>query len=688
MDKLDVLREYFGHSSFRNGQEELIDNILSGKDVLGIMPTGAGKSICYQVPAMLFDGITIVVSPLISLMKDQVNALVSAGIHAAYINSSLTPSQYREVFRRAYTNRYKIIYVAPERLNTPEFLSFAESVRISMLTVDEAHCVSQWGQDFRPSYLKIVEFINTLSYRPVVSAFTATATAEVREDIIKILSLNSPFTLTTGFNRENLYFGVIQPHNKYLKLIELLSGYKGKCGIIYCLTRKKVEEVCARLIDDGYPATRYHAGLPDDERRQNQDDFIFDRCQIMVATNAFGMGIDKSNVSFVIHYNMPKNLESYYQEAGRAGRDGSQADCILLYGPSDVRTNQFLIENSRESNSELDEETLEMIIQKDQQRLKDMTIYSTTTDCLRGFILKYFGEKTSPSCDNCSNCVGNLQDTDITLAAQKIISCVYRIHQSGNDYGKTMLADVLRGSKNERVLSLGFDKLSTYGIMSDTSIDRLRRITDHLIFNGYLIMTETEFPVIRLSALSGDVLRGKTSLSMKLPPELSSAEKKKRRGIDSSFDNDELFQKLRKLRSGIASEEKVPAYIIFTDASLKDMCTLLPVNNSEFLEVSGVGKAKAEKYGERFCELIREHISSGNPDGKNESVKAKKYLEKELSGFLSRTLGKISSYGENPWAPEEEQQLRDEIQKGMNMAQIAAAHGRSISAITAKIRSL
>lgn len=383
MNKYDILKEYFGHDSYRMGQEEIIDSILSGRDVLGIMPTGAGKSICYQVPAMLMDGITIVISPLISLMKDQVSALVSSGINAAYINSSLTPAQYREVFQRAYMNVYKIIYVAPERLNTAEFLSFAEYVKISMITVDEAHCVSQWGQDFRPSYLKIVEFIERLSYRPILSAFTATATGDVRSDICNILKLIDPYVITTGFDRKNLYFGVLKPKNKYLRLKELLTGYKEKCGIIYCISRKKVEEICEKLNSDGYSATRYHAGLTDSERRKNQDDFIYDRKLIMVATNAFGMGIDKSNVSFVIHFNMPKNLESYYQEAGRAGRDGGQADCILLYSGADVTTNKFLIENSRESNQELSDEALERVIQKDYERLRAMTFYCSTNECLR-----------------------------------------------------------------------------------------------------------------------------------------------------------------------------------------------------------------------------------------------------------------------------------------------------------------
>ncbi|MBQ8296227.1 MAG: DNA helicase RecQ [Ruminococcus sp.] len=685
MDKYTILKEFFGHDGFRSGQEELIDNILAGRDVLGIMPTGAGKSVCYQVPAMLMDGITIVISPLISLMKDQVSALVSSGVNAAYINSSLTLPQYREVFRRACSGLYKIIYVAPERLNTEEFLAFAESVKISMITVDEAHCVSQWGQDFRPSYLKILEFVGHLSYRPILSAFTATATSEVRDDIISILKLKDPFVITTGFDRKNLYFGVIKPNNKYLKLKELLAGYKGKCGIIYCISRRKVEEVCEKLNYDGYNATRYHAGLTDAERRENQDDFIYDRKQIMVATNAFGMGIDKSNVSYVIHYNMPKNLESYYQEAGRAGRDGGQADCILLYGASDVRTNKFLIESSRETNSELSEDVLEEIIQKDYERLRDMNFYCTTAECLREYILRYFGEKTSNYCANCSNCIGNFETVDITVDAQKIISCVYRIRQKGISYGKTMITDVLKGSKNERVLSLGFDALSTYGIMSDYSAQKIRRIMDFLIDNGYLILTDEEFPTVRLSAASAEILKGGKILLMKLPIESRSENKKKTE--DSYYADSVLFQKLRELRNSIASKERVPAYIVFADAALKDMCRKLPVNTAEFLNVSGVGKAKAEKYGEEFCRLIAEYTAE-NPDEQKAPPGEMSYIEKELSSFRDWAVGGSSVSSFKQWTKDEELQLRKEISSGMNMAQIASAHERTISDITLRIKKL
>ena len=388
--KHKILKEYFGYSDFREGQEDIVDCLLSGRDALCIMPTGAGKSICYQVPALAFEGITVVISPLISLMKDQVTALVQSGISAAYINSSLSESQYTKVFQNAEREKYKIIYVAPERLTTTEFMNLCEKINVSMVAVDEAHCVSQWGQDFRPSYLKISEFINMLKVRPVVSAFTATATKEVKNDILKLLELDNPLVVTTGFDRPNLFFSVIRPKAKSAILLELIKERKDKSGIVYCATRKAVEEVCVLLNDNGFSATRYHAGLSETERKENQEDFLYDRSQIMVATNAFGMGIDKSNVSFVIHYNMPKNIESYYQEAGRAGRDGEEADCILLYSSQDVHTNQFLIEKS-DANPELSEEEQNAVRQKDMERLKYMTYYCTTSDCLRGFILKYFG---------------------------------------------------------------------------------------------------------------------------------------------------------------------------------------------------------------------------------------------------------------------------------------------------------
>lgn len=605
MDKHGILREYFGHTAFRNGQEELIDNISAGRDVLGVMPTGAGKSVCYQVPALMMDGVTVVVSPLISLMADQVAALVGAGVKAAYINSSLTYPQYREVFRRAREGRYKIIYVAPERLLTDEFLALSSELEISMLTVDEAHCVSQWGQDFRPSYLKISEYVGRLPRRPVVSAFTATATGEVRGDIVQMLGLNDPFVITTGFDRKNLYFGVLRPSDKFSELTKIIRRNSGGTGIVYCLTRKTVEEVCERLCAAGVAAARYHAGLPDEERRANQEDFICDRKTVMVATNAFGMGIDKSNVSYVVHYNMPKNIEGYYQEAGRAGRDGEPAECILLYSGQDVRTNRFLIENS-DDNPEMTEEMRAEVKERDLQRLKEMTFYSTSSGCLREFILRYFGERSPSYCGNCSNCNANFETADITVEAQKIVSCVYRVNASGRSFGRSMIADILNGSKRERIISLGFDRLSTYGIMSDMTQKRIVKMIDFLIEKGWLALDGDEYAVVKTTPRSAEIVRDRVKVEMKLEKEAPPAERKI--VVDHGV-NEGLFGELRKLRSEFAAAEKVPAYIIFSDAALKDMCRKLPVTEGEFLTVSGVGKKKAERYGEVFCTFIEQYAA-------------------------------------------------------------------------------
>lgn len=603
MKKLSVLKDFFGYTSFRRGQEELIDNILSGVDTLGIMPTGAGKSICYQLPALMLKGITLVISPLISLMKDQVGSLIQAGISAAYINSSLSFGQYTKVLQNSMNNEYKIIYVAPERLLTQEFIDFAKQVEISMITVDEAHCVSQWGQDFRPSYLKISQFISALTYRPVVTAFTATATSKVRDDIIEKLDLNNPYILTAGFDRKNLYFEVRKPKNKLAELKEYISENNTKCGIVYCSTRKAVEEVCRELIKAGYSAARYHAGLTDNERKENQDLFIYDKCKIMVATNAFGMGIDKSNVSYIIHYNMPKNIESYYQEAGRAGRDGEPAECILFYSGQDVITNQFLIDNSNE-NDERDEETIKAIKQKDHELLKVMTFYCHTNDCLREYILNYFGEKTANYCGNCSSCNTNFEETDITTDAQKIMSCIKR---AGERFGIKIIVDTLRGSKNQKVIGSKLDKLPTYGVMSDTPESKVRDIINFLVLQGYLEITNSDYPVVKLSNKASQVLFEGYKLNMKIVKSYQKSEQASKSAISTSAKkvNEELFQKLRLLRNTLANRQGVPPYIVFADSALRDMCIKLPTNNAQFLDVSGVGEAKLEKYGKEFINEIK-----------------------------------------------------------------------------------
>ena len=594
--KYKILKEYFGHSDFREGQGDIVDCILSGRDALGIMPTGAGKSICYQVPALVFEGITVVVSPLISLMKDQVTALVQSGISAAYINSSLSESQYIRVFQNAEKGKYKIIYVAPERLTTAEFLNLCEKINVSMVAVDEAHCVSQWGQDFRPSYLKIREFIDALRVRPVVGAFTATATIEVKNDILRLLELDNPLVVTTGFDRPNLFFSVIRPDSKSARLLELVKERKDKSGIVYCATRKTVEEVCDLLNNSGFSATRYHAGLSETERKDNQEAFVYDRSRIMVATNAFGMGIDKSNVSFVIHYNMPKNIESYYQEAGRAGRDGGEADCILLYGGQDVRTNQFLIERS-EANPELSEEEQDAVRQKDMERLKFMTYYCTTNDCLRHFILRYFGDRSANYCGKCSNCLTQFETVDITVDAQKILSCIIK---TGQSFGKKMICDVLRGSKSERITRLRLESQSTYGIMKSCTEKRLREIIDSLEQQGYIAAEGGEYPVLKVTAASYGILRGNVNVSMKA---VKAKAEQPRKSANNPV-NTELLDKLKELRRELALKKRVPAYVIFSDAALTDMCVKLPQTPEEFLNVSGVGNVKLIQYGDQFLEVI------------------------------------------------------------------------------------
>ena len=595
-DKLSVLKDYFGHDSFRDGQEQIVDALLDGRDALCIMPTGAGKSMCYQIPALLFDGVTIVVSPLISLMKDQVGSLVQSGVPAAYINSSLSYPQFLRVLSNVEHGKYKIIYVAPERLLTDGFLDTCKKIKISMVAVDEAHCVSQWGQDFRPSYLKIISFVESLANRPIVGAFTATATNDVKEDIKKILRLENPFEITTGFDRPNLFFGVIKSSSKDEKLIDLIRERGDRSGIVYCATRKNVESVCELLCDNGFSAARYHAGLDEYERRKNQEDFVFDRINIMVATNAFGMGIDKSNVTYVIHYNMPKNIESYYQEAGRAGRDGGEADCILLYSPKDVRLNRFMIENS-EGNDELTIEENEQIRERDFERLKYMTFYSTTNDCLRGFILRYFGGEKKAYCGKCSNCLSVHKLVDVTIDAQKIMSCIAR---TGQRYGKTVICDVLKGSKSEKILKAELNNQSTYGIMKEVTARHIFGTIDFLAEKEY-ISSDNETEVLKLLPKSRDVLFGRERLVMK---KVENSEKVVKTHRPEVPVNSELLDALKALRKGNASKKSVPAYVIFTDATLIDMCKKCPETPDEMLEVSGVGRTKLEKFGKQFLEEI------------------------------------------------------------------------------------
>jgi ATP-dependent DNA helicase RecQ len=609
-DKYQILKKYYGYDCFRDGQETVIDAILEGKDVLGIMPTGAGKSICYQIPALMMGGITLVISPLISLMKDQVSALNQAGVHAAYLNSSLTTKQYFLALDYAKAGRYPIIYVAPERLTTEVFLDFAMQADIKMIAVDEAHCVSQWGQDFRPSYLKIMEFVKRLPKRPIISAFTATATREVRDDIIKILQLNHPMTLTTGFDRANLYFAVQKPKDRYATMVNFIERHQNESGIVYCLTRKTVEEVCERLLKDGFAVTRYHAGLSDDERHRNQEDFIYDKAPIMVATNAFGMGIDKSNVRYVIHYNMPKNMESYYQEAGRAGRDGESAECVLFYNGQDVVTNQFLIDNNHD-NDELDDETRELVRERDRERLKQMTYYCFTNNCLRDYILRYFGEYGANYCGNCQNCLSQFETVEVTEEARCIVGCV---KSCGQRYGMNVIIDTVHGADTAKIRQYDMTENPFYGKCNKVPTYKLRQIFNYLILENYLVLTNDTYSIVNLTPKSAEVYGEGVAVLMKMAkeeekPTKLKKEKSKLKGIakTSLNESDEnLFEKLRVLRLKIAREGGVPPYLIFSDKTLVNMCMAKPATREEMLAISGVGAYKMEKYGEAFLDLINE----------------------------------------------------------------------------------
>ena len=590
--KESILQRVFGYSAFRGGQEALIDAQLQGRDAFGIMPTGGGKSLCYQIPALLLEGVTLVISPLISLMRDQVMALKNAGVAAAYINSSLTPAQIRLVYRNIQSGMYKIIYVAPERLLTDGFLEAIQARKVSLVTVDEAHCISQWGQDFRPSYLKIVDFLNILTPRPVVSAFTATATETVRQDIAQILQLRDPLRVVTGFDRPNLRFEVRRPKQKLPALIDLVQQRRDKAGIVYCATRKAVEEVCENLQLNGIAATRYHAGLPDEERRDNQEDFLYDRKTVMVATNAFGMGIDKSNVSYVIHYNMPQSLESYYQEAGRAGRDGAEAECILLYAPGDVQTAKYLIQHPALSG-ELSQEELEQKQRLDLERLDVMVNYCKTQECLRGYILDYFGQEHESFCGNCSNCSTETEERDITDQARMILSCVQRMSAKlGYSLGLTSVVRTLLGSRDKRLLQLGLDKLGSYGMLRKLGKDDLRAMAENLESQGYLETDPVHGGISLTQKAQGVLFEGKT-VSMRLPKAEASAPVSSPIG---GGQDPNLLAMLKRLRWKIAMQESVPAYIIFSNATLEDMARKAPTTLEAFAKVNGVGSVKVKRY--------------------------------------------------------------------------------------------
>lgn len=611
MNTNEALKLYFGYDSFRDGQERIINTIMAGRDTLAIMPTGAGKSICYQVPALLLPGITIVISPLISLMQDQVKALNEAGIHAAFVNSSLTETQISKALERAANGAYKILYVAPERLESREFGQFAARADISMVTVDEAHCISQWGQDFRPSYLKIVDFVNSLEKRPILSAFTATATEEVKDDIRCILNLKNPNIVVTGFDRENLYYRVESIKRKNDFVIEYIENHPNESGIIYCATRKNVDILYEMLSEKGVPVTKYHAGIDNETRKKNQDDFIYDRAPVIVATNAFGMGIDKSNVRYVIHYNMPQSMENYYQEAGRAGRDGEASQCILLFSPQDIMVNRFLLE--RKDFSGISPEDMELIQQRDIKRLQIMEGYCRTTSCLRSYILAYFGEKLSENCDNCGNCHREYREVDMTAEAKWVINCVA---ETKGRYGQAIVLGTLLGANRARLKELGTVNYKSYGKLSTCSEAELRLLMNQLILEGYLYQTDDQYSVLKMGDIS-PLKKEEAHVIVKMYEEKESATKQKsirKRSTDAlTGAGYELFEKLRSLRLEIAREESMPPYIIFSDKTLIDMCVKAPQNKTEMLNVSGVGITKFEKYGERFLGEISV-FQSEHPD--------------------------------------------------------------------------
>ncbi len=590
----NLLKKFFGYETFRFGQNEIIEQILSGRDCLAIMPTGAGKSICYQIPAMLLPGITLVISPLISLMKDQVSNLNEVGIPAAYINSTLTDSEYSQTMQNISYNLYKIIYVAPERLNSDSFIRFLNQLNISMVTIDEAHCVSQWGHDFRPSYREIATVISNLKKRPILAAFTATATEIVKNDIIRLLNLSNPYTLTTGFNRENLSFSVEIPKKKKDYLFHFLQNNEKNAGIIYCSTRKQVDMLFDEISNLGYTVSKYHGGMNEKVRNQAQEDFTYDKTSIMIATNAFGMGIDKSNIRYVVHYNMPKDLESYYQEAGRAGRDGDTAQCILLFSRSDIITNKFLIEQTvSDTNHKVEYD-----------KLNDIIDYCNTDKCLRKYILEYFGETPDfENCNYCSNCLSEVETTDITLDAKKILSCIKRMNEK---FGAGLVCDVLKGSKSAKVKNFGFEQLSTYGIMHEYSKNTITELIYFLITEGYIKTVGNQYPILALAPSANDILFHDKQVLIKRKIETDLA-------LENNLTYDEnLFEILKSLRTEIAEINHIPPFIVFADISLKEMATYYPTSVDSMLKINGVGVNKLEKYGNVFMDTIYKYVLKNN----------------------------------------------------------------------------
>ncbi|MCH4565843.1 DNA helicase RecQ [Bacillus sp. ES1-5] len=605
----ELLASYFGYSSFRRGQDETIKNVLDGKDTVCIMPTGGGKSICYQIPALVFEGTTLVISPLISLMKDQVDTLVQNGISATYINSSISIAEANQRIQLAKQGHYKLLYVAPERLDSMEFVDQLIDMKIPMIAIDEAHCISQWGHDFRPSYLHIHRILDYLPEKPLVLALTATATPQVREDICNTLGINQENTIMTTFERENLSFSVIKGQDRNAYLGDYIRQNQKESGIIYAATRKVVDQLYEDLMKAGVSVSKYHAGMSDNDRNEQQELFLRDEVSVMVATSAFGMGIDKSNIRYVIHYQLPKNMESYYQEAGRAGRDGLDSACILLYSSQDVQVQRFLIDQS----------TGESRFSNELEKLQNMTDYCHTEQCLQSFILQYFGEEPKEDCGRCGNCTDDRESIDVTRESQMVLSCMIRTNQR---FGKQMIAQVLTGSKNKKVIEFNFHTLPTYGLLSNRSVKEVSEFIEFLISDELIAVEHGTYPTLKVTEKGKEVLLGKENVLRK--------ERVETRQI---VQDHPLFEVLREVRKEIAQGEGVPPFVIFSDQTLKDMCAKMPQSDSELLTVKGIGEHKLVKYGSHFLQAVQ-HFIKDNPNYA-ETVKTEVVTERKKSGKAS-----------------------------------------------------
>ncbi|MBN8193073.1 DNA helicase RecQ [Bacillus sp. NTK074B] len=610
-----VLKQYFGYDEFRNGQERIIQYILDGKNTVGIMPTGGGKSLCYQIPALMLDGVTLVISPLISLMKDQVDSLIHQGIPATYINSTLSTSEVENRMEEISLGEYKLVYIAPERLESYGFVRFLNTLSIPLVAVDEAHCLSQWGHDFRPSYLGIDKAVNQLQSHPTILALTATATPQVQEDILHHLHIPDQYKVLTGFQRTNLFFQVVKGEDRRRWVERYVKKNHQHSGIIYCATRKEVENLFMHLEKKGFSVGKYHGGLSDGVRQQQQDAFLNDSITIMIATNAFGMGINKSNVRFCIHYQIPKNMEGYYQEAGRAGRDGVDSECILLFSPQDIQTQRYIIDQNI-VNQELHDNEM--------QKLRDMIDFVHTETCLQNYILAYFGEQIDEACGHCSNCLDDRESEDVTREAQMVLSCMMRMNER---FGTSLISGVLTGSKNKKILDWGFDRLSTYGLMKEQSQKEVGLFIDYLISEGVIQVEGGSFPILRVSSKGKEVLMGERSVTRKVQPTVTAIIPRE----------DGLFQALRTLRKSIADSEGVPPFVIFSDKSLQDMCVKKPKTSEEFMQVSGVGENKLNRYGEIFINEIFA-FSRENPEHEAEDVKPSRPRRTSQSDIASHLI--------------------------------------------------